>query len=151
MAKRNVKFYFKNEKALMKELGLNSVPGSGNGIIKEDGQNEYIIAQLKSTDAASISIKQTDVNVLFYNAIITHKIPIFINQFLDGQTLISMRLEDIPDVANYIICGKAECREECIVVEDKPKRITSVITSTKRKQVKNKLQKEREETYKKRK
>ena len=147
MAKRAIKFYFKNEKELMKELGLRPTPGSGNGVIKEDGQNDYIIAQLKSTDAAQITIKQTDVNTLFYNAIITHKIPIFINQFLDGQTLISMRLEDIPDVANYIICGKAECREECIV-SNEPKRITSVIKSTKRKQVKNKIQKEREESYK---
>ena len=147
MAKRAIKFYFKNEKELMKELGLKPTPGSGNGIVKEDGQNDYIIAQLKSTDAASVTIKQTDVNTLFYNAIITHKIPIFINQFLDGQTLISMRLEDIPEVANYIICGKAECREECLVSDDEPKRITSVIKSTKRTQVKDKIQKEREESY----
>lgn len=148
MAKRNVKFYFKNEKALMRELGLNPVPGSGNGAIKEDGQNDYIIAQLKSTDAASITIKQTDVNALFYNAHVTHKIPIFINQFLDGHVLISMRLEDIPEVANYIICGKAECREECLVSDDEPKKIPIAITSTKRKQVRDKIQKEREESYK---
>lgn len=148
MRKRNIKFYFKNEKELMRELGLNPVSGSGNGIIKEDGQNDYIIAQLKSTDSSQLVIKQQDVNTLFYNAIITHKLPIFINQFLNGQVLISMRLEDIPDVAQYIKCGKVETREEKLqIIETKDLKV--IIKSTKRKQVRNKMLKEKEAKYKK--
>lgn len=35
--KKTSKFYFKNEKELMRSLGLNPTPGSGNKIRKEDG------------------------------------------------------------------------------------------------------------------
>lgn len=146
--KRAIKYYFKNEKQLMKALGLVPVPGSGNGAKKEDGQNDYIIAQLKSTDSSSIVIKQTDLNTLIYNSIVSHKIPIFINQFINGQILISMRLEDIPDVANYIKCGKVDCKDDFDILPKPCSVIHKKIISTKRKSVKNKIIKEREEKYK---
>ena len=50
--KRSFKFYRQNEAEVMKSLGLKPTKNSGSGWIeKEDGQNDYIICQLKSTDA----------------------------------------------------------------------------------------------------
>ena len=49
--KRTGKFYFRNEKEVLKSLGLTPTPQSGAGwVAKEDGENEIILAQLKSTD-----------------------------------------------------------------------------------------------------
>ena len=51
---RKQKFWFKNEKRVMKRLGFEPVPGSCSGWVnKEDGENEFALAQLKSTDADS--------------------------------------------------------------------------------------------------
>ena len=48
------KFWFRNEKDVMKRLGLNSVPGSGSDWIhKEDGESDTVMVQLKSTEADS--------------------------------------------------------------------------------------------------
>ena len=48
------KFWFKNEKRVMKRLGFEPVPGSGSGgVNKEDGENEFALAQLKATEADS--------------------------------------------------------------------------------------------------
>jgi len=67
----------------MRELGFKPTIGSGSGWIeKEDGQTETTIAQLKSTDAASISLKLLDMQRLEENAIVTNKRPIFVLQFL---------------------------------------------------------------------
>lgn len=105
MAKRRSKFWFKNEKELMHSLGMKGTPGSGNGIIKEDGQNEHLIAQLKSTDGSSLVIKLDDVTSLLYHATVSHKLPVFINQFINGPILISVRLEDLRAVAEYMETG----------------------------------------------
>ena len=54
---RSGKFYRKNEREVMKNLGLKPTKNSGSGWIeKEDGENETIIAQLKSTDSESIKV-----------------------------------------------------------------------------------------------
>ena len=61
--KRSGKFYRKNEAEVMKALGLVPTKNSGSGWIeKEDGQNENVICQLKSTDAQSIRIVQKDIH-----------------------------------------------------------------------------------------
>ena len=58
---RNGKFYRKNEREVMKNLGLKPTKNSGSGWIeKEDGENETIIAQLKSTDSESIKVNLLD-------------------------------------------------------------------------------------------
>ena len=55
--KRSGKFYRKNEQDVMRSLGLEPTPNSGSGwIVKEDGQTDDLICQLKSTDANSIRI-----------------------------------------------------------------------------------------------
>lgn len=121
MAKRSGKFYYKNEKEVMESLGLKQTKGSGSGWLeKEDGQNEYVLAQLKSTDAASMRVQKKDINLLEYNAAIAHKVPIFVIQFLKTNELFIMaRPEDIPSIASYIECGECKVKEAPIVVESK--------------------------------
>lgn len=84
MSKRSIKFYRKNEAEVMKRLGFRPTPNSGTGwLIKEDGDNEQAICQLKSTDKQSISIKQNDLHILEQHALESHKLPVFALQFLN--------------------------------------------------------------------
>lgn len=83
MGKRSGKWYRNNEREVMEKLGLTPTPNSGSGwIIKEDGQSEDIICQLKSTDAESIKINLQDLHKLQYNASVAHKVPVFAVQFI---------------------------------------------------------------------
>ena len=82
--RRSGKFYRKNEADVMTSLGLKPTKNSGSTWIeKEDGQNDYLICQLKSTDATSIRINQNDIRILESNSVVAHKIPIFAIQFLN--------------------------------------------------------------------
>lgn len=104
---RSFKFYRKNEEEVMKSLGLKPTKNSGSGWIeKEDGQNEYVICQLKSTDAQSIKVNQKDIRTLEKNAMIEHKIPMFAIQFLNtGEVWLMLKPDDLPDAAEYILTG----------------------------------------------
>lgn len=104
---RSFKFYRKNEKEVMESLGLKPTKNSGSGWIeKEDGQNDYVICQLKSTDAQSIKVNQKDIRTLEKNAMIEHKIPMFAVQFLNtGEVWLMLKPEDLPDAAEYILTG----------------------------------------------
>lgn len=154
MVKRRSRFWFKNEKELMSSLGMKGTPGSGNRIIKEDGQNEYLIAQLKSTDKSSITINLTDINTLLYNATVAHKLPLFINQFIGGPVLISMRLEDVVDVAKYLETGVCQGPRFCDIIaiaeERKPRNKPPLVRSGGREAVRAKLAQARELEYQKR-
>lgn len=67
----------------MRILGLEPTPNSGSGwIVKEDGQSDDIICQLKSTDAGSIKMNLQDIHTLQYNASVSHKVPVFAINFL---------------------------------------------------------------------
>ena len=104
MANRSGKFYRKNESEVMKSLGLKPTPNSGSGwIVKEDGQNESVICQLKSTDANSIRIVKQDIDRLNYNAIVAHKLPVFAIQFLQtNEVYLLVKPDDLTEVAKYI-------------------------------------------------
>ena len=104
---RSFKFYRKNEEEVMKSLGLKPTKNSGSGWIeKEDGQNDYVICQLQSTDAQSIKVNQKDIRTLEKNAMIEHKIPVFAIQFLNtGEVWLMVKPEDLPDAAEYILTG----------------------------------------------
>lgn len=104
---RSFKFYRKNEQEVMKSLGLKPTKNSGSGWIeKEDGQNDYVICQLKSTDAQSIKVNQKDIRTLEKNAMIEHKIPMFAIQFLNtGEVWLMLKPEDLPDASEYILIG----------------------------------------------
>lgn len=104
---RSFKFYRKNEEEVMKSLGLKPTKNSGSGWIeKEDGQNDYVICQLKSTDAQSIKVNQKDIRTLEKNAMIEHKIPVFAIQFLNtGEVWLMIKPDDLPDASEYILTG----------------------------------------------
>lgn len=95
--KRTGKFYRKNEADVIKQLGLIPTKGSGSGFLeKEDGYNDKIICQLKSTDAESITIKQHDLHTLVYNGNVSHKTPVFAIQYLNtGEVWIMAKPEDL--------------------------------------------------------
>lgn len=97
MIKRQAKFYKRHEKVVMKKLGFEPVVGSGAGWVnKEDGESEFFLAQLKSTDKNSFTIKREDLDKLEYHAKVTHKLPVFVNEFLqDGKIYITISLDDI--------------------------------------------------------
>lgn len=108
--KRSGKFYRKNEKEVMESLGLKATYNSGSGWIeKEDGQNEYIICQLKSTDAQSIKVNQKDLRILENNASISHKIPVFVIQFLNtNEVWVMSKPECLEDISEYLKTEKVE-------------------------------------------
>lgn len=112
MSKRSTKFYRKNEEEVMKRIGLNPTINSGAGWIqKEDGENDLFICQLKSTDNKSISVKQDDLNVLEYHAVISHKIPVFAFQFLNTDKLWVSITED--EFKEYMKFKKEKNFREC--------------------------------------
>lgn len=108
--KRSGRFYRKNESEIMRLLGLKPTKNSGSGWIeKEDGQSENVICQLKSTDAMSIKVNLEDIRTLEYNAVITHKIPVFAIQFLKTQEVFLLfKPEDLQHLSEYIKTGNAK-------------------------------------------
>lgn len=120
MAKRSGKFYYRNEKEVMEMLGLKQTKGSGNGWVeKEDGQNDKVICQLKSTDANSIRVIKKDIDTLLYNAEVARKYPVFAIQFLQSnEVYLLVKPEELVDVAKYIKTGKGkETKNEFLGVE----------------------------------
>ena len=107
---RTFKFYRKNEEEVMKSLGLKPTKNSGRGWVEnEDGQNDYLICQLKSTDKQSISINQKDIRILEVNAQTAHKTPCFAIQFLNtGEVWLMAKPEDFSLVSEYISTGQCE-------------------------------------------
>ena len=119
--KRSGKFYRKNEAEVMRSLGLEPTPNSGSGwIVKEDGQSEDVICQLKSTDAMSIKINLKDIETLDYNALVAHKLPVFAIQFLcNNQTYLLVKPEDLQDVSGLIVGNKPDnSRYETLGIEN---------------------------------
>lgn len=96
MPKRSGKFYSQNEKRTLKALGLTPAPASGAGwVVKEDGENETLMVQLKSTDSLSYRLSRLDMKKLEFHADVSHKVPVFLVQFLKDD-----RLYAIVDVNN---------------------------------------------------
>lgn len=119
--KRSGKFYRKNEAEVMRSLGLEPTPNSGSGwVVKEDGQSEDVICQLKSTDAMSIKINLKDIETLEYNALVAHKLPVFAIQFLcNNQTYLLVKPEDLQDVSGLIVGNKPDnSRYETLGIEN---------------------------------
>lgn len=106
--KRSGKFYRKNEAEVMKALGLTPTKNSGSGWVeKEDGQSEFVICQLKSTDAQSIRLHLKDLHTLEYNAAVSHKLPVFAIQFLEtNEVYLLVKPESLSEAAEYIQTGE---------------------------------------------
>lgn len=110
--RRSGKFYTKNEKDTLKALGLIPAPMSGAGwIVKEDGENEIAMVQLKSTDSSSYSLNMLDMKKLEYHADISHKIPIFLVQFLKQNKIYAIvEAENIGDLHHALKTGSVKER-----------------------------------------
>ena len=108
MMKRSGKWYRTNEAEVMRSLGLEPTPNSGSGwIVKEDGQSDKVICQLKSTDAQSIKVSNEDIQTLEYNATVSHKIPVFAIQFIaTSEVYLLVKPEVLQDLAKYIKTGE---------------------------------------------
>ena len=106
--KRSGKRYRTNEAEVMRSLGLEPTPNSGSGwIVKEDGQSDKVICQLKSTDAQSIKVSNEDIQTLEYNATVSHKIPVFAIQFIaTSEVYLLVKPEVLQDLAKYIKTGE---------------------------------------------
>lgn len=102
--KRSGKWYRKNEAEVMESLGLEPTPNSGSGwVVKEDGQDDEIICQLKSTDKGSITIHKLDLDKLARNAAVSHKTPVFCIQFIQsGSIWLMVRPEDVDDMTRHL-------------------------------------------------
>lgn len=102
--KRSGKFYSKNEKETLSKLGLRPIPFSGAGWVeKEDGENEFSLVQLKSTEASSYRVDMLDIKKLEYHASVSNKIPIFLIQFLKHDKIYALvNLEDLDDLHNIL-------------------------------------------------
>lgn len=101
---RRGRFYRVNEADVMKRLGFEPTQGSGAGWReKGDGQSEHLIAQLKLTDASQIAVRKLDLDRLVHNAAVTHKLPVFVVEFLEtGDVWLMTRPLDIRDVADAL-------------------------------------------------
>ena len=152
---RSFRFYRKNEEEVMESLGMKPTKNSGSGWVeKEDGQNDFLICQLKSTDAQSIRINQKDIRMLEYNAHTTHKLPVFAIQFLNtGEVWLMSKPEDFIDVAQYISTGSTnQSRNEFLgladnLIDEKEKNETE---ATRRPRIISSGSNSREQFYKKR-
>ena len=152
--KRSGKFYRKNEAEIMKLLGLEPTPNSGSGwVVKEDGQNENLLCQLKSTDASSIKVNKQDLDKLDYNSSVAHKVPVFVIQFLQSnEVYLVMKPECLDDISHYIKTGSLEGRRSLLDVSD----VKDVNSIRKNKRIirsasdaRSELHKEREQRFKK--
>lgn len=133
--RRSGKWYRKNEQEVMRSLGLEPTPNSGSGwVVKEDGQNDSIICQLKSTDKESISVKKLDLDKLVINAAVAHKVPVFAIQFISsGDVYLMVKPEDVVDLADHMSGITPERRggpldlsdEKDVEIPIQPKRIIS--------------------------
>lgn len=149
--RRTTKFYRQNEAEVMRSLGLKPTKNSGAGWVeKEDGQNDYLIAQLKSTDAESIRIHLRDIEVLEANAQVAHKVPVFVIQFIQsGDVFIMARPRDMDQVVKYISTGHCQRpTDEFNILEGKKPKVKSIKSSEgSRKDFWNTKRKEDEKKY----
>lgn len=99
--KRTGRFYRKNERDVMEQLGVKPTKNSGSGWLeKEDGIGELTMVQLKSTDAQQMTIKQKDIRILEQHARESHKAPVFAIQFLNtGEVWLMAKQEDLAAAA----------------------------------------------------
>lgn len=152
MPRRSTKFYRKNEEKTMEMLGLTPTKNSGAGWIeKEDGYNDYILAQLKSTDAQSMSVKLLDLHKLEYHAAVEHKLPVFVVEFLETSELyLLVKPNDLTQVAQYLKTGQCNINPPIELIEPTESTIVNskkAISSSARS--KEKFWKEREAKWKK--
>lgn len=133
MAKRrNGRYWSKNEKKVMRKLGLSPVPLSGAGeVYKEDGENDYILCQLKSTEGDSATFKLLDVEKLIYHADVVNKIPVFVIEFIGGPMMIATVPEELGNISKYLNEGLFEKKQVEVFEIPKQKKVKKIKANTK--------------------
>lgn len=150
--KRSGKFYYKNEKEVLSKLGLTPAPGSGSGwVVKEDGENETVMVQLKSTDAESYKINLFDIKQLEYHAAVSHKVPIFLIQFLQNDKIYALvSVDNIDELYNAFELGERP-KDFTVLKEKKQERVEEKSKIKSSKKARDQFYSERgEKVYKKR-
>ena len=105
---KKAKFWFKNEKEVMKRLGFKPVKGSGSGWVhKEDGESEVALSQLKSTEAESYRLNYLDIEKLEYHASVSHKLPVFVIEFLNRGTYLLFNVNDLNNLYQFLMASRA--------------------------------------------
>ena len=144
---RRAKFWFKNEKEVMKRLGFKPVKGSGSGWVeKEDGESEVALAQLKSTEAESYRLNYLDIEKLEYHASVSHKLPVFVIEFLNRGTYLLFNVNDLDNLYQFLVDNKIDKQEQVMQVEERVVKCRRVESS---KDDCQKFFKEREQKWKK--
>jgi hypothetical protein len=107
----------------MKKLGLKATQGSGSGWLeKEDGYNDTLLAQLKTTDANSYKFELLDWNKLENHANMSKLIPFFITYFIgNDQIFITCKVQDLRKVLDGLDqdnLGDAEIEDDWLDILD---------------------------------
>jgi hypothetical protein len=149
MRKRSGKFYSNNEKKTLESLGFVPSPMSGAGwIVKEDGENDVAMVQLKSTDSSSYRLDILDMKKLEYHAYVSNKVPIFLVQFLNQDKVYAIvDVSNIDDLFEAFNCNKKPEYQKITKIENKNER--KMIRSSKKSR--DEFMKERNDKYTKRK
>ena len=149
MRKRSGKFYSNNEKKTLESLGFVPSPMSGAGwIVKEDGENDVAMVQLKSTDSSSYRLDILDMKKLEYHAYVSNKVPIFLVQFLKQDKVYAIvDVSNIDDLFEAFNCNKKAEYQKITKIENKNER--KMIRSSKKSR--EEFMKERNDKYTKRK
>lgn len=129
----------------MKGLGFKPAPASGAGwIAKEDGENDLAMVQLKSTDSTRYTLDMLDMKKLEYHANTSHKIPIFVVQFLKEDRLYAIvPVDNIIDLKDSIETGRIQ--DKVTIKEPEPVTSRRLIKSSKN--AREQFFKEREKKY----
>jgi len=92
----------------MKMLGLTPTIASGSKWVeKEDGYNDEVLAQLKSTEHGSFRITMDDLKKLEYHAMVEHKAPVFLIDFIKPDRLyLVVEVNNIQEVYNHLFSNK---------------------------------------------
>ena len=127
MKRRTSKFWYANERKVIEKLGLKSTPRSGAGeILKEDGYNDDVICQSKSTESNQVSFKRLDVEKLLYHATVDRKIPIFVVQFIGGPMLIATVPTELENLSKHLKGQEFEKAKPIEIVKHKQKPVAKI-------------------------
>lgn len=93
----------RHERETMRALGLRPTALSGAGWIeKEDGENEHLLAQLKSTEGKQIAVRKIDLDDLAHHARVARKLPIFVLSWPGEEPWIMARASQLKKVSKYV-------------------------------------------------
>lgn len=103
MPKQSTRFYRKDERNTNDDYGLKTRADSGaNWVNKLDGENDHMIASIKSTEKASFSIKFADLHELEYQALVANKLPIFlVKDLTSDKRYLIIEESNLPDTAKH--------------------------------------------------